>query len=450
MEYIAVAVQIPWTTNPGDLDVVTITASGQTSGLSDSVTLTTITAIAQGWEDFENSPSDRGTRAPSVVYWDGKIYKIGGYGYVENVGGARPWVDIYDIATDTWIQGADMPQGRYWMDCEAIDATGADPKIYCAGGYRPSVGQSTLYIYDITSDSWSTGQNLPESRYNYASVTHDNLYYVLGGYTTAVTNTMLVYDPATDTWDETKPAMTDPRRYFSAGLIGGKIYAAGGYNTTGELSSLEIYDIAAGSWSAGVELPTTWLNAADGVIDDRFLIMVGGFEEGTAYASNRAMLYDSVYESWSLLPIFNHAIYGAEGAGDGNQFWVVSGRLLEDDSFKNSTYTTKMVGCEDGVCIPVTDPNFTWQPFSPTAGDAVDFSSSVTGGSLPINYTWDFGDGSTGNGTNPEHTFASAGTFIVTLTVTNCNSSATEQVSKDLTILQQDSSFTIYLPLIIH
>jgi hypothetical protein len=446
-DYIAVSVQIPWTANGGDQDLVTVTASGQTSGLSDSVILTSIAAIAQGWEDFADSPADRGTRASSVVYWADKIYKIGGFGYIEGVGGARPWLDIYDIATDTWNQGSDMPSGRYWMDCEAIDLTGTDPKIYCGGGYRSS-GQSTLYIYDINSDIWSTGASLPESRYNYASVTHNNLYYVIGGLTSTYTNSMLVYDPSSNTWDETKAPMTEARSYFSAGLIGGKIYAAGGYNPD-PLSSLEIYDIAANTWSAGADLPTSWLNAADGVIQDRFLVLVGGFENGPTTASNRALVYDAVHESWSRLPIFNHAIYGAEGAGDGEQFWVVSGRLYEDSSFKNSTYTTKMLDCEGGVCIPVTDPNFTWEPLTPAVGTLVTFTATVGGGSPAITYTWDFGDGIPRIGQVVDYIFNPAGTFSVTLTVSNCGGSSTDFITKDVTVLPPESGVTIYLPLIV-
>ncbi len=54
------------------------------------------------------------------------------------------------------------------------------------------------------------------------------------------------------------------------------------------------------------------------------------------------------------------------------------------------------------VCEPVT----------------VDFDANVQG-DMPIDYEWDFGDGSTGTGSEVSHTYTDAGTYTVTLTATN-------------------------------
>ncbi len=60
-------------------------------------------------------------------------------------------------------------------------------------------------------------------------------------------------------------------------------------------------------------------------------------------------------------------------------------------------------------------------PYSGTAGVAVQFDGS--GSSDPdgtiASYAWDFGDGNTGMGERPTHTYAVAGSYTVTLTVTD-------------------------------
>ena len=60
-------------------------------------------------------------------------------------------------------------------------------------------------------------------------------------------------------------------------------------------------------------------------------------------------------------------------------------------------------------------------PYSGTAGGAVTFDGS--GSSDPdgtiASYAWDFGDGNTGSGVNPSHTYATADNYVVTLTVTD-------------------------------
>lgn len=420
------SVHVPWTATVGAQDVVTLTATGQLSGLSGSAVLDTKAAMFSGYADYANVPIGREARAPSVIYDNGKLYKISGYGYPGGVGDAQPWLDIYDIATNTWTAGADMPGGSYWIDCEAINGN-----IYCAGGYLSS-GQTTLYIYNIATNTWSTGAALPASRYNYASVQLGGKYYVIGGYTTTIQATMLAYDPTTDTWDTTLPNMSTARRYHMAGVIGGKIYVAGGYNPS-YLSSAEVYDPALNSWSPIASMPDAWLNAADGVVHDRYLVLVGGAATSTGTASNGALIYDTLTDTWNWLPLYNHIIYGAEGDGDGTEFWVVSGRLYEG-TWSNSPYTTRLLECE-ATCTPVGNADFTWVPVVPWTNNSATFTAFAASGSPEITYNWDFGDGSTGNGEVIAHTYALTGTFEVTLTTTNCDGASTSVAIHDVTVI---------------
>jgi PKD repeat protein len=74
---------------------------------------------------------------------------------------------------------------------------------------------------------------------------------------------------------------------------------------------------------------------------------------------------------------------------------------------------------------------------SPTTGNAplsVNFTSSVSGGTTPYSYSWNFGDGSAAGTTqNPSHTYSSAGTYTATLTVTD-SSSPPKMASSNVTV----------------
>ena len=84
------------------------------------------------------------------------------------------------------------------------------------------------------------------------------------------------------------------------------------------------------------------------------------------------------------------------------------------------------------VTPAVTTPTITSTPTLPTVGQAVNFTglaSSAKG--LALSYLWAFGDGSTGTGSRVAHTYTSAGTYAVSLTVQDSNgNSATSTVQK--------------------
>src|SRR5436189_1648252 len=71
---------------------------------------------------------------------------------------------------------------------------------------------------------------------------------------------------------------------------------------------------------------------------------------------------------------------------------------------------------------PTLSASFTYSPSSPQVGQTVSFSGSCSGGTSPYSYPWTFGDGSTGTGSSVTHSYSSAGSFTVTLTVKDSGS----------------------------
>ena len=79
-----------------------------------------------------------------------------------------------------------------------------------------------------------------------------------------------------------------------------------------------------------------------------------------------------------------------------------------------------------GVILPpasLPKAAFTFSPTPATVGVLLHFDASTStvgsGATTIVSYAWDFGDGTTSTGKNPTHTYDSAGSYTVSLTVTN-------------------------------
>ena len=65
------------------------------------------------------------------------------------------------------------------------------------------------------------------------------------------------------------------------------------------------------------------------------------------------------------------------------------------------------------------------------------FAATATGGTAPLTYAWDFGDGTTSSEVAPEHQWSSSGTYTVSVTVTD---SLGSHDSKNLTVTVSNPS----------
>ncbi len=109
--------------------------------------------------------------------------------------------------------------------------------------------------------------------------------------------------------------------------------------------------------------------------------------------------------------------------GGSNRFFVRA-----TDSSENASASSSVVALGSSDALPKA--SFT----SSTKRSVVSFDA--TGSTAPTGtvtgYTWDFGDGTQGNGAAPSHTYAAAGDYVVWLTVTTSNG-ATASISKVVT-----------------
>ena len=105
-------------------------------------------------------------------------------------------------------------------------------------------------------------------------------------------------------------------------------------------------------------------------------------------------------------------------------YWVT---LTVTNIYGTSTLGMDIVVVPENYPLPI----FTYSTLNNKAPYDFTFLDASTG--TPTSWLWDFGDGSTSTDQNPTHTYLFPGTYVVTLTVTNANGTAstTEVVLDD-------------------
>jgi uncharacterized repeat protein (TIGR01451 family) len=92
------------------------------------------------------------------------------------------------------------------------------------------------------------------------------------------------------------------------------------------------------------------------------------------------------------------------------------------------------------LCPPI-QVSLAYTPTAPLTGQPVTFTAAATG-SLPITFTWAFGDGGTANGATVTHTFALDGLYQVVLTASNACGLASISATVDVCAAVYATAYT--------
>src|SRR5437773_2175633 len=144
----------------------------------------------------------------------------------------------------------------------------------------------------------------------------------------------------------------------------------------------------------------------------------------TASASGGAPPYSY---SWS---------YGDGSAGTGLQ---VTHTYNSDGNYQVTLTVADSLGNTGTGVSPVVigmaplQDGFTYSPTSPQPSDSINFTASARGGNPPYSYSWDFGNGASASGVSATYSYASAGSYVVTLTVID-SANRSNDTSQSLTI----------------
>jgi hypothetical protein len=258
-------------------------------------------------------------------------YEGGGYAfyYSDNIDD----FGRFDPVANSWTPLAPVPDLNNCM-ASAVYAPNVN-KLFVFGGERINSATvvDTTRIYDIATNTWSTGAPMPDVRTFMASGYYNGKIYLVGGYSTGSYIPAFLqtweYDTVANTF-ATKTSIPASAGFGGAGsgVVNGHLYVVGGRDANDTvIATTWDYDIAADTWTARANLPAGVNVPGSAVIAGKLWIFGGGdpylasgtmptsANEGLKAWFNRLPrldttgaleLYDPATNTWSSGPSLNH------------------------------------------------------------------------------------------------------------------------------------------------
>jgi hypothetical protein len=204
---------------------------------------------------------------------------------------ATPACEVYDEAAGTWTATGSMSAAR------ALDAAIALPSgmVLAAGGFEDIflTTQTLLDSAELFDEDRAGGERL--------------------GSGNAVA-TVEIFDPTTATFAPADP-MAQARRYHTATVLeSGEVLVAGGCpvgDCATATDTAELYDPAAGTWSAAGLMPEVLTLHVATLLPDGRVFMTGGAHGEPGYVpTDGTFLYDPATDSWTVAASMQCARWG--------------------------------------------------------------------------------------------------------------------------------------------
>ena len=182
--------------------------------------------------------------------------------------------ELASTLNSSWKYRSPMPSARTDL---AVATVGDD--VYAIGGRGGGAVLGTVESFFPWVEHWETRASMPSPREGpAAAVVRDKIYVIGGGNGNGAPTTIVQrYDPATNTWD-IRASMSFPRKYFAAAAVGDRIYVFGGSQGGAAILEVEMYDVAADTWTTVTSVPPANISyRGNAVVDgDIYLLAADG------------------------------------------------------------------------------------------------------------------------------------------------------------------------------
>ncbi len=238
----------------------------------------------------------------SVLLADGRVLVVGGHGTGD--GSSLATAEVYDPLAGTWSAAGTMSTGRGGATASLLP----DGRVLVAGGSSLAPMFSSTEIWDPETLSFSSGPSMSVARGGHVAVTlTDGRVLVAGGMSVTANPPAIgsaeIYDPASNSWSPTGAMVQARANHAAVRLPDGRVLVAGGdggspaqfKGTTG----CQIYDPAAGTFSAAASMAAKRGNHALALLGDGRVMAVGGNKNATGTPVHEAEIYDPGTDAWT-------------------------------------------------------------------------------------------------------------------------------------------------------
>ena len=284
--------------------------------------------LADLWRTIQTPTNPRQRHENAFVKAGDMYYLMGGRG------NRRTYE--YDPDANTWTQRTQPPVLAHHYQAVTVGET-----VYVIGAYEGGFPNETpianIYEYTPSTDTWIQGALIPEARQrgSAGAVVYNGEVYIVGGsvggHTGGATFPTMFdkYNPVTDAWTEL-PDIPRGRDHFHAAVVDDKLYVVGGRAGAigATIAEVDVYDFTQGTWST---LPAesgnviTERGGTTVAVVGKEIFFIGGESGAQQLAHSEVEVLDTETLTWRSLDNLDTGRHGTQAISDGNHIYIAAG-----------------------------------------------------------------------------------------------------------------------------